>query len=61
METEIILIHTSIQAFISFITNTNITFGNKQLYLYLYLGILTIIRVLIQSLKFCDIYNYMSR
>ena len=29
-------------------------------YEYIYLGILTIIRVVIQSQKFCDTYNYMS-
>ena len=49
MLTEIILIHTSIRRIIAVITHTIITFGYEQLYLYLNLGILTIVRVVIQS------------
>ena len=45
---------------LSIVTHTFIKHEHIQLYEYFYLGTLTIIRVLIQSLKLCDMYNYSS-
>ena len=53
--TEMILIHKSIRIIMSIITHTFIRHGYIQVYLYLYFGILTIIRDFILGYT----YNYL--